>query len=220
MRLYPPALVRRMGLSRIDLVDGLEWGGERRGGLYDPETWTVFLDSSLWSRWEAFGRRGLHHELFHSIDGWTLRGAAGEEDWNELNPPAFRYAPEDKRLRWPLIALAPYAGETGFVTRYSMSAGAEDRAEVFSFLMSDPEYLEERMKEDRVLQRKVGALRQFLRRLCGEFDDGYWQERRRRKPAPWRDPPGTESLRVVWRDAIRAWAARPGWGGATRAASG
>jgi hypothetical protein len=55
----------------------------------------------------------------------------------------------------------------GFLNAYSLSGVEEDKAEVFSFLMTSPREVERILKDDVVLTNKTLLLREQLARLAG-----------------------------------------------------
>lgn len=99
---------------------------------------------------------------------------AVDADWSRLNAGAFRYGDGAG------VADTPY-GETpssvvpGLLSDYSRTDVAEDKAEVFAWLLVDPAAVHARAQADPVLQAKVAAMRERLRRCSTDADDAWLQ---------------------------------------------
>ena len=69
-----------------------------------------------------------------------------------------------------LNAISPIDGRyyektKGFLTEYSMSTPSEDMAEVFSFLMTDKETIEDKINSDKILNNKVNFIKLNLAKI-------------------------------------------------------
>jgi hypothetical protein len=67
----------------------------------------------------------------------------------------------------------------GFLTRYSMSEVAEDKAEVFSHMVTDYRAVEKRAACDGVVRAKVSRMREIVEAFCPQVDAAWWNEARR-----------------------------------------
>ena len=79
-----------------------------------------------------------------------------EQEWFHVGPRSIQNLPS---------ALTPDDSLAGFLNKYSTSDPMEDRAEIFRFMIVQPDYINLRMKSDVILRRKVEAIRAML----GEF---------------------------------------------------
>lgn len=161
----PRELLRKSGLARVMLVTNLteerraipSLPNYNRSLILDVDASTVFL------------RRLLHHEVFHFIDladdGEVLRDPA----WERLNPPGFRYGAGGRAMREP-SASALSREYLGFATRYATSAIEEDKAELFSFLVTEPAALRAMAHEDPYLAAKIARLEESLAKLVPGLD--------------------------------------------------
>jgi hypothetical protein len=88
----------------------------------------------------------LHHEIYHLFDQATEPDGdhAGDPEWERINPRTFRYQPE------PSSEL-----EAGFIDDYAKTAPAEDKAEVFSYMMGHADELCARAADDPLLRAKA-----------------------------------------------------------------
>ena len=90
--------------------------------------------------------RILHHEVFHLINE-SFKKLFSDDDWKDINSKKFSYAECStcsNRLNLSLLAKTD-----GFLTEYSMSTASEDMGEVFSFLVTDREKIENKSLKDR-----------------------------------------------------------------------
>lgn len=174
--LYPPALIRRMQLRQLVLCQDLAFGRQKRAAVPYFEARTFYLDVGFAVKGSAgYLARVIHHDFFHLIDECTDTLLYQDAAWAELNAAEFNYgfggalAQNDPRQGMLDDQLA------GFLTPYAMTGIEEDKAEVFTFLILRPEYVEKRMTTDLLLARKVALLKQQLRSYVPELGDAFWQ---------------------------------------------
>src|SRR5205085_5605856 len=96
-----------------------------------------------------YARRVIHHDFFHLVDERDGRLLADPE-WVALNPPGFQYGRGGRAAQ-----ADPTAGELtdtvpGCVSRSAASAPEEDKAELFSALMTDPRVVDRLAEGDAV----------------------------------------------------------------------
>ena len=106
---------------------------------------------------EPFLRRLVHHELFHFADYADDEQVQRDPDWARLNDRWFVYGSGGRFARDPR-ASRPNETLPGFVTAYAQSALEEDKAETFSFFMSDRPWLEARAEADPVIRAKLARV--------------------------------------------------------------
>jgi hypothetical protein len=172
--LYPPDLVRRTRLQRIVLCRGLSFNGQDRAAVPDFEHDSLYLDvvSGAYSR--IYQRRVIHHDFFHIID-YRDDGRHADEMWASLNPKGFRYGSGGAKMQDDSLSGLPSA-MAGFVTSYAASAVEEDKAELFSHMMTEYADVAARASTDPVIRRKVLAMRALLARFCPAMDETFWDE--------------------------------------------
>ncbi|MCH7494265.1 hypothetical protein IIA16_06110 [bacterium] len=176
---YPAGLLESAGPDRIVVVASLYGnlgntaGAVRRDVLY-------FRDSP---RREdcAWLESTLHHELFHAMES-SLADTIDGVEWASLNPPGFDYlggASEGWRLGSETGANERIdeieSKIPGFFDLYSLSSAKEDRAQVFSALMSETRDALQRSEIDPNWAAKVTFLQRQLEALAPEVNEGYWR---------------------------------------------
>ena len=157
---------------------------------------------------QTYMREVLHHELYHIIHVRQF-GTLKDDGWAALNAPGFRYGNGGRWHRSPEEQRED-SSVRGFVNRYSTSAVEEDQAEVYRYLMVDPNRLLRRSESDEILQRKVLRIKASLRSFCPAIDAAFWErmEKYQRKPRP--VAPSQECTQTVVRvkeaaECLEAW---------------
>gem|GEM_PF-1394754 len=150
---YPPRALRGARFRRVLLCAELAEGGARIPSLPNYQQ-TLLLDVASPP---DFLPRLLHHELLHFIDFSDDDQVLVDPAWEALNERYFVYGVGGRAMREPgssrLARDLP-----GFVSRYATAALEEDKAEVFSFLMTAPGDVAALAAADPVLRRKIAAI--------------------------------------------------------------
>ena len=104
----------------------------------------------------------IHHEIFHMIQN-THSEHFGEDKFSSLNLKSFNYA--ECSTCSDRLNLDLYEKTDGFLTEYSKSIPSEDMAEIFSFLMTDKETIEDKIYSDKILNNKVNFIKSNLAKI-------------------------------------------------------
>lgn len=171
LHLYPVAFVRLLKLKRIVLCNNPFSEGASLGGFTDVEAGTVYLNVASAREADNDLRAALHHELFHLLDYADDEILYEDEEWASHNPQgfaygAFKFAPDGSLVRNKSLK--------GFVTEYSLTDPAEDKAEVFAHLIVSAARVNKQCRDDPYLQAKVRAMKLRLAAFCPEIDNQFW----------------------------------------------
>ena len=181
-KLYPVSLVKRTRLRRVMLCRKFTWLGHSLSGLAPSDTF--FVNIGMRRGWAI---HTLHHEFFHTFDHYVGQ-VVRDDQWDSLNPPGFRYGAEGNALSLVREASSELSDRNpGFFNRYSTADKNEDRAEVFAYMMTDPQMVAARMAKDPVINAKVRWITELMSAVCPEMDAEYWRHRFQRgqpKPTP------------------------------------
>lgn len=161
LALYPGPLLKRIGLARVVLCTGLRFEGTTCPAFADVERGRLYLNLDG-APDAGVVARTVHHEVFHQVDYADDRRLDADPLWEALNPPGFRYTGDPERLVADPDATRLDADRAGFLNRYATSSPAEDKAELYSYLVVDPAMVRGRADGDGVLRRKVERLRATL----------------------------------------------------------
>lgn len=166
--LYPIEFLRAVRLSWVVLCNELSCNGEPAGGLANPAAQRIYLNVNSLLGDTAYARQTMHHELFHLMDRNDSWIRTADAEWEVLNLAGFRYDEGQAGTA------RPRAPGTGFLSLYARSAVAEDKSEVFGFMMSDPKYVAKRVADDRVVAAKVARMKVVAAKFCPELDGQFW----------------------------------------------
>ena len=86
------------------------------------------------------------------------------DNWKDFNHKKFNYA-ECSTCSSDRLNLSLLEETKGFLTEYSMSTPSEDMAEIFSFLMTDKETIEDKINSDKILNNKVNFIKLNLAKI-------------------------------------------------------
>ena len=183
---FPPHVVGKFGLKRIVFCKELTHRGNVCGGLTRAQEGIIFLSSVLYDerRIKNAPARCFYHEVFHLLDHAMGVSDLSQYDaavdferdfgWESLNHESVRYG-----ARWRTYSseLKAKAITPGIWTYYSLSSPAEDKAVIFSHLMTDYERITNCSKRDKILERKINLLKYRLFSFDSYFDESFWLAR-------------------------------------------
>jgi len=173
LTVYPAQFVAALEFKRLLVVKDLHHKGVR-AGMIAMAPYRAIVGA-------ASRNSSIHHELFHMADFRMV--PAIERQWLQLNPADFRYqgsgrsVVRDHQGRMSTLT-ALTADAPGFVSRYALANGEEDRAELFAAMLTDYDYVMTRCAADAVLRTKVALLKKMLANLSADMGDSFWETRR------------------------------------------
>ena len=150
---YNSKFLKKIDLKYIVFCEGLFISNINTGGIPDNKNRTLILDINFN---EKYFERMIHHEIFHMIQN------SYEDDFNDqkfslFNNSDFEYT--ECSTCSDRLNLDLYENTNGFLTEYSKSIPSEDMAEIFSFLMVNKNLIEEKIKNDPILNNKVNFIK-------------------------------------------------------------
>lgn len=166
---YPGSFLDRIGLRQVVLCDGLVFDSTTCSAFADVEHGRIFLDVKAAEDRPSL-RKTLHHELFHQADFADDGRLDADPSWEALNPPRFRYAQDAQRYQDdPDAATGP--APAGFLNRYATSSPTEDKAVLFSAMVTERAETRKRIEADPILRAKADRIRGILEDLGGNARD-------------------------------------------------
>ncbi|MBI2901215.1 MAG: hypothetical protein HYY17_13615 [Planctomycetes bacterium] len=166
---YPEALLRRLALERIVLVQNVRMNGNKVGAVTDHERDTMHLEVRDGRENALFFEETIHHELFHVLDVRDDGSSTADAEWEKLNPAGFRYDPKIK-------ASGRFEDDLqGFLNTYSQTAVGEDKAEVYGQSVVRGKALAKRASRDAVIARKIARVRELVERYEPALDEKFWK---------------------------------------------
>ena len=156
---YNSNFLNKIKLKYVVFCENLFISEINTGGIPDNKNRTLILDINFNKK---YFERMIHHEIFHMIQN-SHSNIFDENKFSSFNQGSFNYAECStcsNRLNLDL-----YEKTDGFLTEYSKSIPSEDMAEIFSFLMTDKETIEDKINNDKILSNKVNFIKLNLSKI-------------------------------------------------------
>ena len=156
---YNSNFLKLIRLKYIVLCENLFISEINTGGIPNHKNRTLILDINFNKK---YFERMMHHEIFHMIQNTHIE-YFDEDKFSSFNLTSFNYAECStcsNRLNLDL-----YEKTDGFLTEYSKSIPSEDMAEIFSFLMTDKETIDDKINSDKILKNKVNFIKINLAKI-------------------------------------------------------
>ena len=160
---YNSKFLKNINLKYIVLCEDLYISDINTGGIPDTKKRTLILDINFNPK---YFERMIHHEIFHMIQN-SFSNNFNEKIFSSFNSSDFDYA--ECSTCSDRLNLDLYQNTNGFLTEYSKSIPSEDMAEIFSYLMTDENKINEIIEEDKILRNKVEFIRQGLSKIDGNI---------------------------------------------------
>jgi len=159
LKRYNSKFLKKIDLKYIVLCEGLFISNINTGGIPDNKNRTLVLDINFD---EKYFERMIHHEIFHMIQN-SYVDDFNDQKFSLLNNSDFEYA--ECSTCSDRLNLDLYENTNGFLTEYSKSIPSEDMAEIFSFLMVNKNLIEEKIKNDTILNNKVNFIKTNISKI-------------------------------------------------------
>ncbi len=159
LNLYNSNFLNKIKLKYIVFCENLFISEINTGGIPNNKKRTLILDINFNQK---HFERMIHHEIFHIIQN-SHSNIFDENKFSSFNKTSFNYtkcSTCSDRLNLDL-----YENTDGFLTEYSKSIPSEDMAEIFSFLMTDKNKIIEKIKNDKILSKKVNFIKLNLAKI-------------------------------------------------------
>ena len=160
---YNSNFLKKINLKYIVLCENLTVSEISSAGVPNYKMRTLIIDIKFNKK---HFERVLHHEVFHIINE-GYKNFFNDNEWKKFNSSKFKYAKcstcSDR------LGLSLLDNNKGFLTEYSMSTPSEDMAEVFSFLITNREKIENIALNDTILKKKITYIKKNLLKIDPEF---------------------------------------------------
>ena len=160
---YNSKFLKKIDLKYVVFCEGLFISNINTGGIPYNKNRTLILDINFNKK---YFERMIHHEIFHMIQN-SYENDFNDQKFSLFNNSDFEYAKCSTcsdRLNLDL-----YKNTNGFLTEYSKSIPSEDMAEIFSFLMINKNLIEEKIKNDPILNKKVNFIKLKITKIEGNI---------------------------------------------------
>lgn len=179
-QLLPSAFIKKVGVKRIHFCHNLNVAYSRGylAGLMQTTSDTIYysLDKEHQRETPSLNSQYLitlfHHELFHAIDHRLNKSHNNDPNWLALNDKEFKYRP----TTYNIYTLKVSNFRPGFITQYAQNNMAEDKAETFSYMMTNLHEMECRAQDDPILQKKMEYIKLKLKDFSPDMDECFWMK--------------------------------------------
>ncbi|MCH7945839.1 MAG: hypothetical protein IIC73_07485, partial [Armatimonadetes bacterium] len=120
-------------------------------------------------------KRVINHALYHMID--IALGQAWEDDeWRALLDEGFKYGQfgaaghVDRTSKTGLLTTE----YPGFLNKYSTGHIADDKADMFAYMIVAYDYVEARSKDNRQVRAKMDMIKSRMKQFSPEMDESFW----------------------------------------------
>lgn len=177
---YPVVWVKKSNLKAVAFVKKLEVVGDYRSAMPDAYGEVLYLDIGYSYAGSEYQRKTIHHEYYHMIEeNYFGSMYYYDEEWAGYNIPSFSYgdggasAYHDENYAH---VENPDMNIRGFVDLYSTYGLEEDKAQVYSYIMTTSTYkkLMKWVENDEILSDKVSYMKRFLKKHSPEMNDEYF----------------------------------------------
>ena len=173
--IYPKQFIQRANLKRLTFVHDIEFTTnsytQPRTGCPDYKTTKSIIFATHETNF-AYMRIVLHHEFFHYID-YADDQSYDDDGWEKLNQKGFKYGKGgDSEREWIKLD----KNIKGFINHYSTTDLAEDRAEIYQYLIGCPD--EALNNKDIIVRKKAKRIQNFLNNFdkegMGNIKNNFW----------------------------------------------
>ena len=161
---YSSKFLNKINLKYIVLCENLSVAQIGAAGVPNSKTKTLVIDIKFD---DEYFERVLHHEIFHMIND-SHKDKFLYEEWKSFNNSEFKYAKCSTCTN--KLGLSFLRENNGFVTEYSMSTPSEDMAEVFSFIITNKDKIENKTLIDPILNQKVLFIKENILKIDEAFN--------------------------------------------------
>ena len=177
LSLYPKNFFKKINLKNITLSNNIVFHSGNyenyRAGLPDYEENTLSLVFSCKERNIKYIRNIIHHELFHYFYFMYVGPFEDKDDlWEMFNPKGFEYSMKSEQWSQKEILSGDYQDYDSFVSYFSKTKLEEDKAEVFSYMVTSGNDVKDLLKREGVIGKFL-----YIRQLMEKFDEKYFKQK-------------------------------------------
>ena len=177
LSLYPKNFFKKINLKTLTLANNVVFHSDNyeqyRAGLPDYEQDTLSLVFSCKERSIKYIRNVIHHELFHYFYFMYVGPFEDKDDlWEMFNPKGFEYSMKSQIWSQKEILSGDYQDYDSFVSYFSKTKLEEDKAEVFSYMMTSGNDVKDLLKREGVIGKFL-----YIRQLMEKFDEKEFKQK-------------------------------------------
>ena len=180
IQIYPSNFLKNSGLKYVMICEkiedeqlGFEPGGLAPGHVdQSPGVFYLNLSSLNKHKNPKYKKENVsflfHHEFYHIIDA-SLSLMQLDEKWEKINEVA--YTNEPMLDGWGIDTSVK-----GFISQYARNNSAEDKAELFAFMITKHNDFKKAIINDEILLKKSKLMISRLKGISPEINKNFWQK--------------------------------------------
>ncbi|AFS47579.1 hypothetical protein HIMB5_00008270 [alpha proteobacterium HIMB5] len=180
IEIYPSSFLKNSGLKYVMICEKVEdksLGFEPAGlapGHVDQSPGVFYLNLSILNDYKDPEIKKdtvkvlFHHEFYHIIDA-SLSLMQLDERWEKINK--LPYSNELVLDGWGIDTSVE-----GFISKYAQNNSAEDKAELFAFMIADHKKFKKAIAKDEILLKKSKLMVTRLKGISKEIDKNFWKQ--------------------------------------------
>jgi len=170
LSLYPKNFFKKIKLKGLTLSNSIVFHSDNyeqyRAAMPDYEEDTLSLVFSCKERSIKYIRNVIHHELFHYFYFMYVGPFEDKDDlWEMFNPKGFEYTLKSTVWSQQEILNDDYQDYNSFVSPFSKTKLEEDKAEIFSYMVTSGNDVKDLLKREGVIGKYL-----YIRQLLEKFD--------------------------------------------------
>ena len=175
IEIYPVSFLKNSGLKYVIICEELTDRGENPAGLapshFDQSPGVFYVNISAIKSFnkEKVGviKHVFHHEFYHVIDA-KLTKLYVDDEWNKLNKQNYSdVLLVDRNVIDNSIK--------GYISKYARNNLAEDKAELFAFMISQHKAFKNTLAKDDILIKKTELMISRLKAISKDIDKNFWK---------------------------------------------
>jgi len=170
LSLYPKNFFKKIKLKKLTLANTIIFHSDNyeqyRAAMPDYEEDVLSLVFSCKERSIKYIRNVIHHELFHYFYFMFVGPFEDRDDlWEMFNPKGFEYSLKSTIWSQKEILSNDYQDYNSFVSYFSKTKLEEDKAEIFSYMITSGNDVKDLLKREGVIGKFL-----YIRQLLEKFD--------------------------------------------------
>ena len=176
IELYPVSFLKNSGLKYVMICEKISDNGVVPVGVapghFDQSPGVFYINISEVNSFkkEKMGviKHVFHHEFYHVIDT-ALTKIYLDDEWNKLNNQSY----SDELL---IDRNVIDNSVKGYISKYARNNAAEDKAELFAFMVSQHKKFKQTLANDEILLKKSKLMIKRLKEISKEIDKNFWRK--------------------------------------------
>lgn len=178
IEIYPKSFLKKSGLKYVVICEKIideNFDFEPAGiapGHYDQSPGIFYLNLSLINKNQPNKKNMIikifHHEFYHIIDA-TLALIILDDKWNKINEQKYseKYLVNESGINNSV---------KGYISEYARSNAAEDKAELFAYMITKHKKFKEVIREDEILYKKSQLMITRLKSISKDINKDFWKK--------------------------------------------